>query len=164
MIIKRVENDEEMLGRAYVHYRTWHDTYTGIIDQSYLDRLTLKKCEDIAFSITDGIFIAKEDDEVRAFISYGRCRDEDLSDAGEIYAVYVLKEYQKQGIGKRLLDRSFEELDCFPVIAVWVLKDNSEAIDFYRNYGFAADGCQRDINLVTAVTEIRMICDRQEHK
>ena len=35
--IKKMESDEEIKGKAYVHWKSWQDAYKGIVDQSYLD-------------------------------------------------------------------------------------------------------------------------------
>ena len=50
IILKKMETDEEIKGKAYVHWKSWHEAYTGIVSQEYLDKLTLEKCEKMAFS------------------------------------------------------------------------------------------------------------------
>ncbi len=35
--IKPMETPAEMEGRGYVHWKAWQETYTGLIDQSYLE-------------------------------------------------------------------------------------------------------------------------------
>ena len=47
--IKNMQSDEEIRGKAYVHWKAWQETYPGMMDQSFLDSLTLKKCEESAF-------------------------------------------------------------------------------------------------------------------
>ncbi|WP_022778856.1 hypothetical protein [Butyrivibrio sp. AE3009] len=42
--IKKMETDDEFKGKAYVHWKGWQEAYTGIVDQGYLDGLTLEKC------------------------------------------------------------------------------------------------------------------------
>ena len=31
-IIKPMEREEEIIGKGYVHYKSWHETYTGLVD------------------------------------------------------------------------------------------------------------------------------------
>ena len=50
IILKKMETDEEIKGKAYVHWKSWHESYTGIVSQEYLDKLTFEKCEKMAFS------------------------------------------------------------------------------------------------------------------
>ena len=48
IIVKKMMSDSEIRGKAYVHWKSWHEAYPGLVAQSYLDKLTLKKCEAIA--------------------------------------------------------------------------------------------------------------------
>ena len=45
-----METADEIRGRAYVRWRSWHKAYAGIVSREYLDGLTLEKCEKMAFS------------------------------------------------------------------------------------------------------------------
>jgi len=50
IVIQPMETDDEIRGKAYVHWRAWHEAYAGIVSREYLDGLTLEKCEKMAFS------------------------------------------------------------------------------------------------------------------
>ena len=50
IIIKRMETDEEIRGKAFVHWKAWHEAYSDLISREYLDSLTYEKCESMAFS------------------------------------------------------------------------------------------------------------------
>ena len=158
--IKRMESDDEIKGKAYVHWKAWHEAYQGIIDQDYLDSLTLEKCEDIAYNWPDNLIIAKDGDRVVGFAGYGQSRDEDLNNTGEIFAIYILKDYYGQGVGYRLMQEGLAKLEDYPQIAVWVLKENKRAIEFYKRCGFEFDGREEEIKLGTPVVEVRMVLDR----
>ena len=43
IVIKKMETDAEIKGKAYVHWKSWQEAYSGIVDQRYLDSLTLDK-------------------------------------------------------------------------------------------------------------------------
>ena len=162
IIIKNAETKDELKGKAYVHWKSWHEAYPGIVDRSYLEKLTLEKCEEIAFRFPDHLMVAKEEDEVIGFVSYGDCRDEDLSDTGEVYAIYLLEEYYGKGIGSRLMKEALKRLEDHPVVAVWVLKENERAIRFYEHFGFHPDGEEAMIRLGTPVTALRMIRRKED--
>ena len=49
IIIKPMETDEEIRGKAFVHWKCWQVTYPGLVSQAYLDKLTLEKVEEMAF-------------------------------------------------------------------------------------------------------------------
>ena len=160
IIIKKPDTDAEIEGKGYVHYKSWQETYTGLIDQTYLDSMTVEKSVAIAYRWRDDdMFVAKDGDDVVGFVCYGKCRDEDLQKAGEIYAIYVLKEYYGTGVGRALMDSALEKLVC-PKVAVWVLRGNARAIRFYQKCGFVFDGVSKPLKLGTENVEVRMVFDR----
>ena len=158
IIIKKMETPEEIRGKAYVHWKAWHQAYPGLVDQQYLDRLTLEKCEQIAFNWPDGLLVAKDDDKVIGFVGYGH-RDGDPEQLGEVFAIYVLAEYYGKGVGNQLMQRALDQLKKYPQICLWTLKENKRAIRFYQKCGFIADGTEKTNTNINA-TEIRMILKR----
>ena len=161
ILIKRMETAEEIRGKAYVHWRAWHEAYPGLVSQDYLDRFTLEKCERIAFTWLDGLIVAKDGDRVIGFVGYGD-RGEEAPDTGEIFSLYVLSEYYGTGTGRRLMEAGLEELKAYPRVCLWVLKENRRAIRFYEKCGFRQDGEEMVSPNLSAV-EIRMVLERQEH-
>lgn len=159
IIIKPMETDDEIRGKAFVHWRSWHEAYRGIVDSEYLDKLTLEKCEEIAFRWRDSILVATDSGNVVGFAGYGKCNDADLPDAGELFALYVLPEYYGTGLGRRLTDVALSNLNQAK-IALWVLKENPRAIRFYEKYGFRADGSEKTVKLGSPVSVIRMILSK----
>ena len=59
IVIKKMESDDEIRGKAYVHWKSWQEAYSGIVDQRYLDSLTLEKCEETAYRWPDDMSKAK---------------------------------------------------------------------------------------------------------
>lgn len=155
--IKPMESDAEIRGKAYVHWKAWQETYPGLVDQAYLEELTLEKCTDIAFRWPDHIFVAKDGEKVVGFVGYGPSWDETLPETGEIYAIYILEAYYGRRVGYALMSAAAQRLSRYEKIAVWVLEGNRRAIGFYRRYGFLPDGTRKQITLGTVNTEIRMI-------
>ena len=41
--IKPMETDEEIKGKAFVHWKCWQETYPGLVSQDYLNKFTLEK-------------------------------------------------------------------------------------------------------------------------
>ena len=39
--IKKMETDDEIRGKAYVHWKSWHEAYPGLVDQGDLDAMTI---------------------------------------------------------------------------------------------------------------------------
>ena len=153
-------SDEDVMGKAYVHYKSWHETYTGLVDSAYLDAFTLEKCVKIAKSFPNNILVAKDGDRVIGFVGYGAYRDETLPGAGEVYSIYVLADYHGKRIGYDLMCAALEMLSGYDRIALWVLEGNERAIKFYERFGFRFDGERAEIRLGTPRTELRMIYSR----
>ena len=107
------------------------------------------------------IDIVKEKISFVGFAVYSPSRDEDLMDAGEVVAIYVLSEYYGHKIGYRLMNEAVSRLSENNTIFVWVLEQNERAIRFYHRYGFEFDGCKKQLNLGTPVPAVRMIMKRE---
>ena len=152
--------DAEIDGKAYVHWKSWQETYTGLIDQTYLDGITLEKCTQMAHRWKDNILVAKDGEHVVGFVAHGAYRDSSLPNVGEVFAIYVLQEYQGKKVGYRLMQSAIEKLAAYPQVAVWVLKGNQKAIEFYKKYGFRFDGAEMDVLMGTPNTELRMILNK----
>ncbi len=155
ILYKPLETAGERDGVAQVHYSSWRETYPGLIDSEYINGITLEKRIEGAKNI-ENAFIALDGDRVVGFICYGSCKDEDETNSGEIYSVYVLREYQKMGIGKALTDLAMREMRQYGAVNLWVLQGNERAIGFYENYGFAFDGKEKEEILGKPCTELRM--------
>ena len=156
--IKKPETEEELRGKAYVQWRGWHEAYPGLVSREYLDKLTLERCEKMAFSRTDGILIARDGDRVVGFVGYGD-RGKDAPGVGEIFALYVLSEYYGTGLGRRLMEAGLERLRDYPRVCLWVLKENARAIRFYEKCGFLPDGAEM-VSPNIGAAEIRMTLRR----
>ena len=159
--IKKMETDAEIRGKAYVHWKSWHEAYPGIVSRGYLDSLTLKKCEEIAYRWQDNILVAKDGDRVAGFAGYGTSGDDVGGRRGEIYAIYVLPEYYATGVGAGLMQAALDLLQDRDRVEVTVLKENGRAIRFYEKCGFRRDGTEETISLGEPVAVIRMVLERE---
>ena len=159
-VVKPMETPEEMDGKGYVHYKSWQETYGGLMEASYLEGVTLERCQAMARKWTDNILVAKDTDKVIGFVAYGPCRDEEESDCGEVFAIYVLAKYHGKKVGFELMNAAFEKLKKYEKIVVWVLKGNEKAIKFYKRYGFCFDGVEKEVMLGGRNSELRMVYRR----
>ena len=158
IITKKMETDDEIRGKAYVHWKAWQEAYLGIVKHSYLDERTIDQCEKTALSNKDSTIIAKDGKCVIGFVQYGKYNYDDLEDAGEITALYVLADYYGKGIGYRLMQEAMKHLSGYSQTVVFVIKGNQRAIHFYTRYGFRFDG-QEGMSQV-GVTVARMVLQR----
>ncbi|MDO5293058.1 MAG: GNAT family N-acetyltransferase [bacterium] len=155
--IKLAETDEELCGKGYVHCTSWQEAYRDIVCDRYLDSMTVEATIARARKFPENTLIAKDGEKVVGFAVYGPSRDEDLTKAGEVVAIYVLSEYYNQKIGYRLMNEVFSILKEYDAICVWVLEKNKRAINFYHKYGFQFDGCKKEWTLGTPVSIVRMV-------
>jgi ribosomal protein S18 acetylase RimI-like enzyme len=126
----RPSHQADAQAMAHVYVQTWQDTYLGLVPFGYLYAMSAGELErgflnetrsNHAFS-----YVAEDAGEVRGFISGGYARQSDDIYDGEIYALYVLKNYQRQGIGTQLvlaLASAFNHNDIHSML-VWVLEHN----------------------------------------
>lgn len=134
---------EDAEGIAKVHVRSWQTTYRGLISDTYLSRLTvdqrLRNWLRTFDSLKPGepVYVAETGEgEIVGFSSGGRNRSDDGRYDGELYAIYLLREYQGMGLGKRLFDAVMTALrtDGCASMMLWVLRDNP-ALAFYESRG-----------------------------
>jgi ribosomal protein S18 acetylase RimI-like enzyme len=152
IIIKAMETEAEIRGKAYVHWKSWQEAYPGLVSPAYLEKLSLEKCEEIAFRRPENTLVAKDGERVLGFVCYGGGDD---PDTGEIFALYVLAAYYGTGLGRRLMDAGLERLRDCPEVRLWVLQGNARAIRFYEKCGFRPDGAEKELPALSA-REIRM--------
>ena len=137
---------------AHIHLNCWKNNYKGIIDQSFLDTLTLedrlKNRQKILKESTDIHFIALYQNKIVGFCDAGHFyfrtnqklsteQRNNRNEPGEIYSMYVSPEYQNRGIGKFLFEQARNELNnkgLIPFI-IWTLKDNQASCQFYESLG-----------------------------
>lgn len=128
-------------GIARVHVDSWRTTYRGIIPDSVLDNLSVEKRENHwKQDLRQGknwTFVAENTEgEIVGFACSGPERTQAYGYDGELYAIYLLREYQRQGIGRRLVRSAAQALvaNGSRSLLVWVLAENPSR-RFYEALG-----------------------------
>lgn len=139
----RHANEQDAAGIADVHVNSWKTTYKGIVNDRFLEKLSAAdRIEGWRRKLANMpedeqlLVIADEDGKVYGFMSYGTEREQKISDEGELYAIYLLKEIQGMGWGRELFARlkEFLQKNGYRSLLVWVLEGNS-AEHFYKHMG-----------------------------
>ncbi|GMA63086.1 GNAT family N-acetyltransferase [Alicyclobacillus fastidiosus] len=134
---------EDAMGVAKVHVDSWRTTYSGIVNDEFLASLSYEKCEErlrnrIAKNSNEYAMFVAEDEEgqIIGFADGGRERSGDSTYDGELYAIYLLKEHQRKGVGKLLFRHVVSHLASshFHTMLIWVLNDNPSRY-FYESMG-----------------------------
>lgn len=160
--IKTMVTAEEIEGKSRVHWQTWREAYDEILPTDFQEKMTLDKCRFYSQKYPENTLIALDDAKVIGFVSYGDFRDS-ATIAGEVFALYVLKDYYGKGVGRQLIQAAFAALDGYQEIILWVLEDNKRAIAFYEKMGFVFDSQEKVIDLGEDVKEKRMIYIRNSN-
>lgn len=134
---------EDALQIALVNVYTWKTQYQGLIPEDVID-YRIENVEHSASKIEARIsedgqyFVAKKNNTVIGFCRYGKSPSEDY---GQIFALYLLKPFNKKGIGKLLFEAAKEELRKmgFNRFRVECLKGNP-TLNFYIHMGGKVTG------------------------
>ena len=139
----REANVSDAAAIAKVHVDSWRTTYVGVIPDAYLAKLSYEGRERawrnglVKPERREFIYVAEDErGEVIGFASGGPERDGDPLYQGEMYAVYLLKRFQRQGIGRQLSLAVAQRLlqAGYDSMVVWVLAENPSR-GFYAALG-----------------------------
>jgi GNAT superfamily N-acetyltransferase len=157
-------DDAEQIAR--VHTASWQVGYRGLLPQAYLDGLDVVARTEMWARIIGGagakpgaVAIAETAEESVGFTSYGESRDEAADGIGEVYAVYVLPDWWRAGVGGALMSSVLVGLDAaHRAVTLWVLEGNDRGRDFYTRHGFTPDGWRKRETIGGAeVIELRLV-------
>jgi GNAT superfamily N-acetyltransferase len=131
---------EDAAAIAHVHLESWKTTYAGIVSDAFLaslnkeDRTHSWQEQILAGNIS--IFVAEDEKAIFGFAAVGKIREKLDDYDAELYAIYLLRERQGQGVGRTLVLTSASALRVkgFMSMIVWVLEQNP-SVSFYERLG-----------------------------
>ncbi|AWB46881.1 GNAT family N-acetyltransferase [Paenibacillus sp. CAA11] len=139
----RQASEADIQGIAEVSVASWKSTYRGMVPDSYLDKISIEQRAKIwEKALCDPqsttIVLVAEDDTGRivGFCSGGPNRDAAYKAEGELYAIYLLQEAQRNGLGTQLVQQLLRLLRGagYGSCLVWALSQNT-AVSFYEGLG-----------------------------
>ncbi len=168
MIIRPAGHDDAA-AIAHVHIAGWRASYGGLVDQDYLDGLDVtertKNWQDIfAKNETDTLVACDAAGAIYGFTSFGKLRTPPpgMSPirplyASELYAIYILPDYWRQGSGRQLMSASVKMLQQkkFKSLCLWTPEKNTRGVAFYKNLGGERCG-KKEIEI--GPSKLREIC------
>ena len=143
MTLIRYATIEDAAAIARVHTESWRSAYRGIVPDHYLDSIDVEEWAErhrrnMAES-SDGLVahVAEVQSEVVGWAVGGPNHETESAYSGELYTIYLLPEYQRLGIGLKLVVATVDWLveSGFNSIMVWVLAENRPARRFYEALG-----------------------------
>ncbi|MEO5692254.1 MAG: GNAT family N-acetyltransferase [Usitatibacter sp.] len=138
----RLATTADAAGIAHVHRESWRTTYTGMLPMDFIaaqaGRRTAEQWQSRLSTgpARDSTFIAFRNDQIVGFASCGAARHRMQGLESEIYALYVLQDYQRHGVGRDLVRACaahFVRQGEFGFY-LWVLKANRARM-FYEALG-----------------------------
>ena len=117
MIIIRKGNIDDLEQITYVNRKTWKTTYQNIIDKDFLENLSLsisdEELENKKQEIKMGkahYIVALDDNNVIGMLKFKKSDYKGYENTAEIQALYILKDYQNKGIGKKMVNMAINEM------------------------------------------------------
>lgn len=139
MLKVRFSTKDDAYKIGQINVNTWKVAYKGILPDDFLDKrnLTQERVQKIEQRMDkDGLIslVVEYNQEVIGFCAGGFARDNDYPFLYELYAIYVLPEYQKMGAGQKLFEAFKKQIKGKPFY-LYALKENINAIRFYVKNG-----------------------------
>ena len=136
---------------AEVHVAAWKWAYEGLLPQALLDAMEVED-KSAGWQRTwkvnpdaRHIWVAEADRRLVGFANCGAARGPHEDDLGELYAIYLLRDWTRQGVGRALHDEVIQYLTArgFEEAILWVLSTNTRAQAFYARQGWRPDGARK---------------------
>lgn len=136
LIREMVKEDTKQVQEAVK--KSWNATYEGIIpieiqenflNGAYNDEMMKRRLEHSL------MLVAEAENAIVGFANFTPVNDQGQT---ELSAIYLLPEYQGEGIGSALLTAGFEKLKDVKEIHLDVEKENVIGASFYKSKGFKA--------------------------
>lgn len=134
-----------------VRIATWKACYRGIVPSVYLDALSVQSSrvdrirKGIDRADAGGSVVAVAESQVIGMGFAGPPEDAQLPEGiGEVFAVYVLPDWQGRGVGRALLERLTSGLRAlgYHSAILWTLRDRRATRRFYESNGWEFDGAE----------------------
>jgi GNAT superfamily N-acetyltransferase len=128
---------------AKVRIDTWRSAYRGVVPDAYLDAMDVDQSIALWDRVlaADGsaasIYVADRDGEVIGFAAANRLQEPKHGLDAELSAAYVRREFQRGGVGRRLVEAvaRAQRAKGAKGLIVWAISGNKAARAFYEALG-----------------------------
>lgn len=131
---------EDAKGISIVQVDTWKTTYKNLVPDAFLNQMTYESREPIWKDIisTQSVYVAETNDkQIIGYSNGGKEKSGKYPEyLGELYGIYILKAYQKKGLGRELLKAVVKDLLANDIrsMTVMVFEENQSQL-FYKALG-----------------------------
>ena len=128
---------------GYINVQTWKTTYKEIVHQTFLTSLDPAEMAANAERRLQNpkldclVLVEGASNKVIGYAHIGPCREKNVDADGELYAIYLLEEFQNHGGGKLLFDAAVAKAKQrhFSKMMVSVFEKNLLSRKFYEKMG-----------------------------
>ena len=135
----RLAREEDITYIAEIKVAGWQTAYRGIVDESYLNALSVQEqATSLMTRPLASFLVAERDGHV---VGFSRIVEGTLADGEtpgcEIREFYVRPDLRRQGIGTELFKYTVLEIRCrgYKVMSLGVFEENEDGIRFYEKMG-----------------------------
>ena len=133
----RLAKKEDAATIVKINTDSWFSTYSSFLPKNILKKRKLeendriKKWEKI-IETDKSFFVIEEDSKIVGYVSFGKTHNLKYKGYGEIYSLYLMEQYHKKGLGKKLFQFALQSLkEKHSKIIVTCFTQNP-AIEFYK--------------------------------
>ena len=139
IIRKAVPEDAETI--IDINIEVWNTTYKCLIPEDVINKLQYKDKDRIEKSKRtiiekQNIYVAEVDGKIVGFHAFGKTKDNNFNNSGEIYAGYILDKYQGFGLGRMMAVACMKDLfdQGFSTLVTKCLEGNPSN-EFHKSLG-----------------------------
>ena len=151
---------------AELHVAAWRVAYEDLLPSAFLASLSVQsravEWRQVLQERRSELMLARSDDGVIGFVSFGSCRDDDAPPGrGEIWSIYLHPQHWSTGVGRALwlaADERLAQLE-YSSTSMWVIIGNERAMRFYLQAGFEVEsGSEKSLKIADfTVREVRLV-------
>ncbi len=128
-------------GIEYVAAHSWKETYKGYMPDEYLENRiqTIEQKIERATNLlknTNTYYVVEVNNKVVGILHYKESQNDNYKDYGYLESIYVLRDYQGQGIGKELFKIAIKGFVNMGYNKMYLeCLQGNDTINFYKKYG-----------------------------
>lgn len=133
-MICRKANKNDAKRIVEININEWKNTYNKIFPSEVFKKLDNKQEESVEKCIKkiEEYIVCEENNTIIGFLRYGPNKKQYNEQYGEVYALYIDKNYQKKGYGEKMICYAFNIMKKkYKYVLISTLENNS-ANEFYK--------------------------------
>ena len=140
----------------------WREGFVPILPRAFrlpsAEEFRPRLAESLATPGVRKLLALGEGDELTGWVSFGANRDPDAPPGtAEVRGLNVHPDHWRDGVGRALVERSFELLaeEGYDEVSLWSFDENDRANAFYESLGFRRDGAAQRREFSAGALEVR---------